>query len=233
MQIREVNCTDADKRSAGVFFTALKAFYDLSTVTALDMFARNGQLTVANYAGAVEALDVWELMSEHAHDLASFAPREVLIGCSYGHLESCQSTYGLIVIDTPQGIHTDAEGVERFEHFDVLGQIDKLVADKALIVLYVNKRPYDKDEVGDHGYDQYASYDFPRWMERRKEFYGVNPQDVGEEDAIRAYRRVLMGQGLKLTNVLSVPCYSDVPGFDPYAYRVCLEVARNIWSTGQ
>ena len=65
MKVREVRVSDADQKSAKILFDTLKSFYDLSKSTALDMFARTGDLTVKNYADDVYELDLWELGSEH------------------------------------------------------------------------------------------------------------------------------------------------------------------------
>ena len=53
MQVRTVNVSDADGRSAELFFDALTGFYDLSKARALDMFARTGQQTVSKYAPSI------------------------------------------------------------------------------------------------------------------------------------------------------------------------------------
>lgn len=225
MRIRSIDVSESDKKSAKLFFDTLAGFYDFGE-EALDMFARDGALTVSCYAYKVQNLDVWELMGVHEKALRNFRPRDLVIGCTYQTLESCDRKYDLVVIDTPQGIHHDHQHVPHVEHFDVMRQVGRILKDRALIVLYVNKRPYNRDEVGDHGYDQYDEYDFKKWMQARQEFYDYDPQNLTEERAMAAYRRVLGAQGLSVKSQLTVPCYSDVPGFEPYAFRLGLEVSR-------
>jgi hypothetical protein len=134
----------------------------------------------------------------------------------------------LVVIDTPQGAHTDSHGNVHFEHFDFFKMtLQWMLKDRGVVVVYVNKAPYDKNEVGSHGYDEYEEYDFPKWMRARSDFYETGCDcRVTEEQAIAAYRRTAEFEGFKVKNVLTVPCFSDVPGKEPYAFRVALEVAR-------
>jgi hypothetical protein len=176
---------------------------------------------------AVKAADAWELCPDHAQALRSMGAREIRIGCSYRSLEETQRRYGLIVVDTPQGVHANCQGERRVEHFGVLDRIDRLVAERAVIVLYVNRQPYDKAELGEHGYDRYEDYDFGYWMNVRSFFYSTDvPDDVSEERALGAYRRRLSACGLRVVNTLTVPCHSDVAGYPPYAFRLALEVER-------
>jgi hypothetical protein len=227
MQVREVNVTDADGRSAQLFFDALTGFYDLKDAAALDMFARNGQLTVSRYAKKVLTVDAWELGAEHEAALKSIGPNvEVKIGCSYLSAAIAQRRYDLIVIDSPQGAHADYTGSVRFEHFHALEQVGKLAKPRCIVVLYVNKEPYDRAEMGDHGYDVYAEYDFKSWMEARRQFYSHPPFHITESVALNAYARELAYQGFHVVNVVSVPCYSDVPRKENYAYRLGLEIVR-------
>jgi len=226
MKINTLEVTDADKKSAEVFFGALLGFYDFSQGEALDMFARDGALTVSQYAYKVKHLDVWELSEVHEKALEGFRPRDIKIGCSYKTMEACQSKYDLVVVDTPQGLHHDWQHGVRIEHFDVLPHLGKILKDRAVIVLYVNKSPYNKDEVGSQGYDEYDEYDYKKWMQARQGFYDYDPLNLTEEAAMRAYRKVLAMQGLMVRKQLVIPCYSDVEGKEPYAFRIALEVER-------
>lgn len=223
MKIRVVDVSESDKNSARIFFQALTEFYDISDAEALDMFARDGALTVSCYADKVACLDVWELSNAHHEALTKFSPREIRIGCSYRSIDQSNRTYGLVVIDTPQGVHKDDWGIPRVEHFEVLRRVRRLLKPRALIVLYVNRDPYDRNVTGEHGYDQYDEYNFPQWMKARAQFYG-RAQGITEEQALAGYRRVLGDAGLRVETQLIVPCHSDVPGKPAYAFRLALEV---------
>ena len=168
MQVRTVNVSDADGKSAQLFFDALTGFYDLSEARALDMFARNGQLTVSKYAGKVRDVAAWELGPEHEQALLALGPNvAVKIGCSYLTASWKDARYDLIVIDSPQGAHKDYMGSGALRALRRHPARARLAKDRCIVVLYVNRAPYDKNVDGDFGYDQYEEYDFKAWMEAR------------------------------------------------------------------
>lgn len=226
MKVRITDTTEADRLSAQVFFQAVTSYYDLTIGVALDAFARNGQLTVANYYDKVGVIDAWELGAEHAKALEQFNCRNIKIGCSYVTAKvSGSKAYDLVVVDTPQGLHKDACGSTCAEHFDFLPLLEGLLKpERALTVLYCNKKPYDRDAVGNHGYDDYAEYSFEDWMRRREQFYGTStPQDVTEAEMLQAYEHAFAKIGRKIVSTVMVPCFSDVPGKEPYAFRLAIE----------
>lgn len=225
LTIREVATTDADRRSAKSLFRTVLDTFDLKEAKALDMFARTGELTVVNYRAAVKELHLWELMPEHERALwLEHAPHTVKIGCSYQSAANCTDKFDFIVIDSPQGAHSDYQGKVHYEHFDVVRDLlPKLAADTCVVVLYVNKAPYNKDEFGSHGYDQYSEYDFPAWMMARRMFYGSIR--ITEEQAIAAYRGAV-SHWATVDQVIVTPCHSDVPEYPPYAFRLALSLKR-------
>lgn len=228
MQVKETNATVADKLSAQILFQDLAKFTPLADMKVLDAFARNGQLTIDSYSPYVPKSNItaWELGIEHTEDLLKKA-ETVLIGDSYSFLDSAVEAglkYDMVVIDTPQGLHKDAKGFVHTEHFDFLAKSLELLSDNAVIVLYVNKAPYNKEDVGSHGYDEYTEYDFQAWMNKRIDYYGsVN---ITEDQALGRYRRLLQHWGFKMTQVILTPCFSDVPGRLPYSFRLALSVKR-------
>jgi len=226
MQVRTVDVTDADARSAKLFFDALTGFYDLSEARALDMFARNGQLTIGNYLDKVKTVTAWELNGEHLPALLALGPKvaEVAIGCSYLSAVGATKRYDLIVIDSPQGAHKDFTGGVRFEHFHALRNLKTLAKPRCIVVLYVNKQPYDKAEAGDHGYDAYDEYDFAAWMKERQSFYSHSPFKISDAVALHAYEREMGFMGFDVVNTVMLPCYSDVPRRENYAMRIGLEI---------
>jgi hypothetical protein len=227
MQVRTVNVSDADGKSAQLFFDALTGFYDLSEARALDMFARNGQLTVSKYADKVRDVAAWELGPEHESALLALGPNvAVKIGCSYLTASWKDARYDLIVIDSPQGAHKDYMGTVHFEHFDAIQLVKRLAKDRCIVVLYVNRAPYDKNVDGDFGYDQYEEYDFKDWMKARHAFYSHSPYKLTDAAAIHAYAREFAFMGFDVVNTLVVPCYSDVPRKESYAFRVAFEIVN-------
>ena len=233
MQVKTTNATVADKLSAQTLFAAMFDLRELfwpkqKKITVLDAFARNGQLTVASYVwrGGV-FVDAWELGREHKKELQILGCQKVEIGCSYARVEVALSEglrYDMIVIDTPQGLHKSADGQVRVEHFSFLPECLPLLGEGGVLVLYVNTDPYDARKEGEHGYDTYAEYDFKKWMTARLAWYGTNKLTIGK--ALDAYRRHLEGFGYKMTSTMTIPCLSDVPGKDPYAFRLAMRVVK-------
>lgn len=231
MNIRQVNVSVSDKLSAMVFFQALDGIYDLGNCRILDAFARNGQLTLASYAKVANASDIvaWELSEEHEGALRKFTSN-VSIGCSYEKAilnEKSARKFDMIVIDTPQGLHKTGYGDVAVEHFNFLPLALNMLKPIGVLVLYVNKEPYDKNKSGSHGYDEYAEYDFKKWMQVRQDFYGVQDgRYVDESQAVEGYRKFLLSWGWRLGGTVMVPCFSDVPGKNSYAFRLALQVER-------
>lgn len=225
LTIRAVSPSSADTASSTAFFQAVKAMYDLSEAKSLDMFARTGELTVVNYFSEVKELHLWELIPDHKEILESrFSPASLRIGCSYQASMLVDEKYDFIVVDSPQGAHHDYDGKVHFEHFDVVeGILPKLCADECIVVLYVNKKPYDREEMGSHGYDIYSEYDFTAWMQARENFYLSST--ISEAGAIAAYTFAVR-EWAKVESAVMVPCFSDVPGYPPYAFRLALKLKR-------
>jgi hypothetical protein len=226
VKVRSTDISRSDHKSSEVFFAALMEMYTFEY--ALDMFARDGAITVSKYRDKVPTLDVWELGEEHYEALQKFKPNDIKIGCSYMTAQKAHAQYDLIVVDTPQGLHHDANGDVRTEHFSALLMAARLLKDgNGVLVLYVNKAPYNKDEVGSHGYDEYEEYNFDRWMEAREHFYDIKDgQQLTEDEAAKAYREILSACGWKVTTQMIVPCFSDVDGLPPYAFRIALQIER-------
>jgi len=225
MAIRTVPVQSSDIASASVFFGALRGMYSMSDWSVLDAFARTGALTIENYKEDVAQVEAWELEEQHKAKLQELCTN-VSIGDSYhllGMAIEAQKQYDMIVVDSPQGLHWGG-GKLRTEHFDFLPECLPLLKNTGVLVLYINKQPYDKNIVGSQGYDEYKEYDFQQWMINRLNFYSRNT--VGEEVALAAYRALLYQNGFNLKTVVAVPCFSDVPNKEPYAFRLGLEVER-------
>lgn len=230
MKVRETDVAKSDIDSARLFFNALAGFYDLTDVEVLDAFARNGQLTVDSYVPLLKGtshLDLWELGEEHRDALTAVPHRNIRIGCSYETAETWDLKYDMVVIDTPQGIHNDYADVPHVEHFDFYKlALRRLLKPKSLVILYCNKTPYNRDEVGSHGYDEYAEYDFKAWMKGRRDFYSTTPQNVSLAEMLNRYAFEAMRAGFDVTNHLVVPCYSDVEGLAPYSFRLAMDLKK-------
>jgi len=215
-----------DFRTMAVFFDALFRTYDLKRAEALDMFARDGSLTVMHYAHRVSDVDLWEINPEHEKALRVFSPRDLVIGCAHQELRNTTRKYDMIVVDGPQGLYSAYDGVHS-EHFDVLPLLPRVMKDRCVVVLYVNLRPYDASKLGSHGKDTYPEFDFQEWMRRRSEFYGTaEPQFLTLAKAMGAYEWWAGEAGLEIRSHLVVPCYELGIGM-PRSFRIALEMVRS------
>lgn len=227
----KLTCNDtslADQMSAKVFFDLLCRYFDLQDARVMDLFSRNGVLTIHNYHDVVESIDAFEIEGQYSRPLIDYGNVRAVIGCAYKNLEALTKTYDVIVIDSPQGLHTSADGEVHAEHFDMLKQVGRFVDGSAVICLYCNKTPYNKAEIQADGIvDDYSEYDFDEWMKKRADFYKTcDPQDISEEFMVEAYRQCLEDQGLSVRSVVMVPCFGDVKGYGSYGFRLGLEVSR-------
>lgn len=230
MKVKVTHAYQADLESSKIFFDTVLRFFDLKNADALDAFARNGELTVQHYAPHVKSVSCWELDGQHQKALEGIPNvNDILIGCSYRiakfEEEVGGKTFDLVVVDSPQGFHHADNGENKCEHFDfLLNHVPKLIKDESVIILYVNKRPYDKGIQGSHGYDEYDEYDYKQWMAMRSAFYGSSV--ITEEQAMKVYRDLLYNFKIDVVQQLLVPCFSDCPGYEDYAFRLAIKVRK-------
>ena len=59
-------------------------------------------------------------------------------------------------------------------------------------------------------------------MDARRAFYSSNPHKLSDATALYAYEREFAFSGFGVVNTVMVPCYSDVPRKENYAFRVGL-----------
>ena len=212
-----------DHRGADVFFNALAQCANLQDRRAVDMFARDGVLTVARYFDKVKTLDLWEMNPAFKTALEQIPANEVIIRDSYQTVVHCPGKYDFIVVDTPQGVYDCTLG-QVAEHFMFLPLLRKVMSDDCIVVVYVNKDPYVRDEVGNFGRDRYDTHDHEIWMGYRRSFYGS--QVVEEGQAITTYKRLFDSMGFRTTKVLATPCWDDSPGL-PASFRLALWLNRS------
>lgn len=218
---------DSESKELDLFFHALVGSYELHKLDALDMFARAGDHTVSRYWSKVSSLSVWELHEEHREVLQSkFRPFEVKIGCSYVELRDSPRKFGLIVVDSPQGLHTDKDGLIRCEHFEVLPSLSRIMQDRCIVTFYVNKSPYNAAEVGSRGQDTYDVFNWEDWMAHRARFYCTStPAKISLSTAMAEYERLFLGLGFRVLSEIVQPCFVDGVG-RPSACYVALELVK-------
>ena len=65
------------------------------------------------------------------------------------------------------------------------------------------------------------------WMKVRQNFYSHPPHKITESVALNTYMRAFSLIGYDIVNTVMVPCYSDVPRKENYAFRVALEIVKS------
>jgi hypothetical protein len=133
----------------------------LSTLRALEFFARDGSWQTTVYADKVKELHAWEIEKTFEETLKANLPNaKVRIGDSFelAKEEEFAGQFDFIVIDNPQGIYGDKE--QYCEHFEALECVEQLLSDKGIVIFNINHKPFD--------YDKHT-----KWPKRRAEFYGL------------------------------------------------------------
>ena len=98
--------------------------------------------------------------------------------------------FDLILIDNPN--NTYGLNGEYCEHFDILGNIVKLIDKKAVVIFNVNRQPFNYSK-------------FPDWKKRRDEFYGIkDTENVSIEKLLTFYEAFFKKMRLKVIFSINV-----------------------------
>src|SRR4051812_38099350 len=142
-----IDIDEADQLGSDIFFTAFDGMYGnvMPAWFCLEMFARDGSLTMGRYINFVRSVEAWELDERHTGALSKMRPRNLITGqCSYELLKICERKFDFIMIDSPQGIYPDGKEELHTEHFDIIPRMRHIMRDACVVGLYVNKEPYDR-----------------------------------------------------------------------------------------
>lgn len=216
----------ATKQTSRTFFDALSSLYDLSSLHILSPFTGFADLTLVELLPHVDAdkLECWIYTDEQMLDLPKMVTH-FHKGDAYDLLKEAKKfrqVFQMIDIDTPQGLHKDAQDNWVPEHFRFLRECLPLLDNQALVILYVNLSPYDKTQVEDGR--GYPDFQYEHWMYERRKFYGST--HITHETALSAYRSLLNLERFDIQNVLMMPCLQDVENRSSYAVRMALHVVR-------
>lgn len=137
-------------------------FEELDT---LEVFGRDGSWHTTSYANKVKSLEVWEIDPSWKKNLEKNLPNSTIkIIDSIKTIYNYKNTkkFNFIVIDNPQMLYgplQDNLEPAYCEHFEVLKNIDKILASEGIIVFNVNLKPFNYDK-------------WQLWKKRREIFYG-------------------------------------------------------------
>lgn len=221
--LKRIVASEAVSKSSSVFFKSLSQLYALVGMKVLSPFSGEGKDTISSYLPLVdtEKLECWTLNDEQTKAIAGMGIENVQQGCAYmlvKHAMLDGKKYDLIDLDTPQGVHKDWHGAQMVEHFTFFRECLSLIDEKGLLVVCVNKNPYDAAKLE----GKKLPFSYMHWLAGRRSFYGT--ETVTEEQAIAAYRHVLEEYGFELVHVVLHPIASDVIVLPPYKFRMALEI---------
>lgn len=183
---------------------------DISSLTALDFYARKGDWQTAVYADVVRDIEAWEVDPEHEEQLIKNLPAHanIRIGNSFtiAREERYKNKFDFIVLDNPAGCY--GKGLY-CEHFESLELVKKLMTrDFGVVVFNIKTNPFDFDK-------------FPEWKKRRQQYYGLeDTSNLSLEFIENFYRNKLeiIGKRVKFLFIEHRPQQNDL-----YAVVVGLE----------
>jgi hypothetical protein len=220
----------ADKISIGVFYSVLFNTYALAEAQVLEAFARDGAITVSSYVPFLKnpkkQLECWELNPDHEYRLLQYTDKVKIVESYQFMLDAIIQgrSWDLIIIDIPQGLHSSSDREIHAEHFDFLPLALRALNDEGVVVFNLNRKPYNRDEKGSHGYDEYAEYNYQTWMQKREQFYGCVSHR--EEVLLGVYRQLAYDAGYVVKSFTVVPALPNVDGMEIYTSTVAMHLSR-------
>ncbi len=161
--------------------------------SAIELFGRDASWQTKLFAKKVKTLEVWEINNEFEKQLKENLPEsKVKIIDSIKTLKENDNfhSFDLILIDNPN--NTYGLNGEYCEHFDILGNIVKLIDKKAVVIFNVNRKPFNYSR-------------FPDWKKRRDEFYDIkDTENVSIEELLTFYEEFFKKMRLKVIFSINV-----------------------------
>ena len=97
---------------------------DVSKLTALEIFAREGDWFTKELAKKVKNIELWEINKAYIKNLSLNLPKAKIKNVdSISYMKDCEDKFDIVSIDNPQGIYAK----DYCEHFDVLNQKDIII----------------------------------------------------------------------------------------------------------
>lgn len=157
--------------------------YNLSTINALEFFAREGDWQTIVYAGKVKTLCAWEIDPKFENMLKKNLPKaEIEIGDSFILARKPQNRrrFDMIVFDNPQALYGKKN--QYCEHFEALEAVPYLLSEQGIVIFNINYKPFDFD-------------DQKEWQRRRERFYGLqNTSILATDFLLRFYGCFFQGK---------------------------------------
>jgi hypothetical protein len=165
---------------------------DFNKLNAIELFGRDGSWQTKLFAEKVNRLEVWEINKEFEKELRKNFPKsKIKITDSIKTLQENKKfqLFNLILIDNPNNTYGDNNDIftngKYCEHFDILGNIGKLINKEALVIFNINRNPFNYSK-------------FPEWKKRRDEFYGMeNTENISIANLLIFYEKFFKKIGFK------------------------------------
>ncbi len=152
----------------------------LSSMIALDFFAREGDWQTFYYAQKVLCVHAWEIDPKFEANLRKNLPSnsQITIGDSFEIIKNNSQKFDMVVLDNPQGCF----GQNKCEHFDALPLILDHVSNDCIIIFNVKTEPFDyEDKI--------------EWKKRRNEFYGIEASNLKKDFIFKFYKEFFKIRG--------------------------------------
>ncbi len=193
----------------------LKERYGIDDFQTIELFCADGQLLSGDLAKLSESFVGYEINPEKESEFRQNVPSgEFRCEDSIKMMSTIQDggagIYNLISVDASCCIY----GENNCEHFEIINYIYKLVKSgkKAMCVFPVVREPYDIDKEENL-----------KWMERRKEFYATQENNLDLDKVYGVYDKIFEKQGLDVVD-RSYTCRGHRNGIDwLYEYVYILE----------
>jgi len=157
---------------------------EVSSRTALEFCAREGEWQTVAYASRVKQVCAWEIDPRFLPKLRENLPpgSEITLGDSFelAALPANEHRFDFIVLDCPLCIYNG-----KCEHFEALALLPYLAKAEAVVIFNVNIHPYDYDK-------------HPEWAARRQAYYGVDASRLALDFCLDFYRAKLAGLGFEV-----------------------------------
>lgn len=190
-------------------------------VRGLEMFARDGSWHTAELAASCDTFQCWEINRAYLTDLGRNIPAsEIRCVDSISHARTCKERFGLISIDSPQGIYGDY-----CEHFEALPAAIGLIGAISVLTFDVNIFPYVNRN--NRAQDDYGPLNYAEWFARRRAFYGRAASQLDLDFAERFYRAYLEERGVTTDLFTYVLMKSRIHGHPDFIARCAMRVTRS------
>jgi hypothetical protein len=163
----------------------------LEDLQALEVFGGHGDIHTMDYACHVASLEVWEIDPECKGSLMKNLPMaKIKITDSYQEVRTCQSKYGLIVIDNQAQSTPSAWGEDHCEHFDLFPDVFRISSDFTILILNIILK------LNIIAHRRYPYLFNSRQLACRREFYATeHPESLSLPAAVGAYSRLILKNG--------------------------------------